>query len=120
MANPCVDPATLNLLKEKASHSPCTYRISAIAFDKHGDVLGHSTNSHSKNWNVIDRCGVGREGTARHAERVLLERYRNLVKTIIICRIGRSGELRPIDPCKTCLKAAAKYGAKIISVMPSA
>ena len=115
---PNISPALVDLLQEKATHSPCTYKISAICFDKKGNVLGHATNSHSKNWNVLDKCGEGREGTTRHAERVLLERYRDLVKTIVICRIGRSGNLRPINPCKTCIKAAAKYGAKIISVMP--
>ena len=82
------------------------------------EEVGHVTNSHSKNWNVLDKCGKGRQGTAQHAERRLLARYGELVKTIVICRIGRSGELRPINPCKTCLKAAAKYGAKIISVLP--
>lgn len=103
-------------LKEKASHSPCTYKISAIAYDKHGDVLGHATNSHSENWNVLEKCGVGRPGTASHAERRLLRRYRNLVKTIVVCRVGRSGALLPIEPCKVCSKVAAKYGAKIISI----
>lgn len=115
---PNISPALVDFLQEKASHSPCTYKISAIAFDAKGDVLGHVTNSHSKNWNVLDKCGKGRQGTAQHAERRLLARYGELVKTIVICRIGRSGELRPINPCKTCLKAAAKYGAKIISVLP--
>lgn len=114
-----IDPCMLELLKEKATHSPCTYKISAIAFDKKGDVLGHATNSHSKNWNVLDKCGRGREGTAAHAERQLFLRYRDLVKTIVICRIGRAGDLLPIDPCPVCQKVAAKYGAKIISVMPS-
>ena len=114
-----IDPCTLELLREKATHSPCTYKISAIAFDKKGDVLGHTTNSHSKNWNVLDKCGVGREGTAQHSERILLARYKNLIKTIVICRIGRGGDFLPIDPCPICQKVAAKYGAKIISVMSS-
>ena len=116
---PNITPAIIDLLQEKATHSPCTYKISAIALDKKGDILGHVTNSHSKNWNVLEKDGIGREGTARHAERILFERYKDLVKTVIICRIGRAGDLRPIDPCKTCQKVAAKYGAKIVSVMPS-
>lgn len=105
------------LLKEKASHSPCTYKVSAICFDAKGDILGHVTNSHSQ-FNVLDKDGRGRAGTARHAERLLFSRYGQLVKTIIICRIGRSGQIRPIDPCPACQKVAAKYGAKIISLMP--
>lgn len=107
-----------SMLKEKASHSLCTYKISAIAFDSKGDILGHTTNAHSKNWNVLEKEKVGRAGTAEHAERRLMARYGSLIKTIIICRVGRSGILRPIDPCTACKKAAAKYGIKIVSLMP--
>lgn len=106
------------LLKEKASHSPCTYKISGIAFDAKGDILGHVTNSHSKGWNILEKQEVGRPGTACHAERRLIQQYSQLIKTIVICRVGRSGELRPIDPCPACQKAAAKYGIKIVSLMP--
>ena len=88
-----VPKAIEELLKEKASHSPCTYKVSAIAFDAKGDILGHVTNSHSK-------------------------RYSSLIKTIVICRVGRSGNLRPIDPCPACQRVAAKYGIKIVSLMP--
>lgn len=106
------------LLKEKASHSPCTYRISAVAFDRKGDILGHVTNSHSVNWNILEKQKVGRAGTAFHAERRLLAQYGQLIKTIVICRVGRGGDLRPIDPCPACQKAASKYGIKIVSLMP--
>ena len=111
-------PAIEELLKEKASHSPCTYKLSAIAFDAKGDILGHVTNSHSKNWNVLEKEKVGRAGTAMHAERRLIARYGQLIKTIIICRVGRSEEIRPIDPCPTCQRTAAKYGIKIVLLMP--
>lgn len=107
-----------NLLKEKAAHSPCTYKISGIAFDAKGDILGHVTNSHSKNWNVLEKEKIGRAGTAVHSERRLLQRYGSLIKTIVICRVGHSGNVLPIDPCPVCRKAAAKYGVKIISLMP--
>ena len=111
-----LDPALMHLLKEKALHSPCTYKVSAIAFDRKGNILGHTTNKHSK-WDVLD-YGEGRAGTARHSERILIERYSQNIKTILICRVGRSGEILPIDPCPACKKAAAKYGIKIISVYP--
>lgn len=113
-----ISTAIEELLKEKASHSPCTYKVSAIALDSKGDILGHVTNLHSKNWNVLEKEKIGRAGTAVHAERRICQRYKDLVKTIIICRIGRSGNVRPIDPCPICQKVANKYGAKIISVMP--
>lgn len=104
------------LLIEKAMNSPCTYKVSAIAFDAKGDILGHCTNSHSKNWNVIEKDKVGRPGTAQHAERRLMRIYKERISTILICRVGNSGEIRPIDPCATCKKVADKYGIKIISV----
>ena len=113
-----VSIAVEKLLKEKASHSPCTYKVSAIALDAKGDILGHVTNSHSKGWNILEKQEIGRPGTATHAERRLIRQYSQLIKTIIICRVGRSGNLRPIDPCPACQKAAAKYGIKIVSLMP--
>jgi len=112
---PNISPALVGLLKEKASHSDCTYKIAAVAFDKKGDVLGHVTNKHSS-WDVLERTGVGRAGTAKHAERLLISQYGKNIKTIVIARVGHSGELRPIDSCPTCKKVAAKYGIKIISV----
>ena len=111
----CITTAIISLLKEKACHSACTYKVSAIALDKKGCVLGHMTNKHSV-WNVIEKDGHGRAGTARHSERLLMQRYQGVVKTIILCRVGRSGELRPIDPCPVCSKIAAKLGVKIVSI----
>ena len=105
----------LSILKEKASKSDCTYKVSAICFDKKGNMLGHMSNQHSR-WNVVEKTGTGRAGTAVHAERRAMQRYAGVVKTIIICRVGNSGELRPIDPCPVCSKVAAKLGVKIISV----
>jgi rubrerythrin len=110
--------AVISLLKEKASKSYCTYKISAIAFDKKGDILGHVTNKHS-DWDVLAKeKGQGRSGTAKHAERLLMQRYKGLIKTILICRVGHSGEIRPIDPCPACKKVADKLGISIISVQP--
>lgn len=118
MKKPYIDPSTMSILKEKASHSPCTYKVSGIAFDKKGNILGHATNSHSMNWNVLDKYDEGRAGTGVHVERKLIARYGSLISTILICRTGRSGEIRPIDPCPVCQKVAKKYGIKIVSVLP--
>jgi hypothetical protein len=67
---------------------------------------------------VLDKLPIGRAGTAEHCEKRLIARFGKRIHTIVICRIGRSGELRPIDPCPSCKKTAAKYGIKIVSVMP--
>lgn len=104
------------VLQKKASKSHCTYKVSAVAFDKKGEVLGCVSNKHSF-WNVLDDTdGEGRAGTAKHAERLLLQRYSRHVKTIIVCRTGKGGVIRPIDPCPVCRKAAAKLGVEIITV----
>lgn len=114
---PNISPVLVGLLKEKARHSSCTYKISAVAFDKKGNVLGHMTNKHS-NWDVIEKTGVGRAGTAKHAERLLISKFGKQIKTIVIARIGHSGQLRCIDPCMSCQKIAKKYKIKIISICP--
>lgn len=111
-----VHPILKNTLQRKAHKSDCTYKISAIAFDKKGDVLGCASNKHS-DWDVLEKeNGVGRAGTAKHAERLLMKRYGQNIKTIVICRVGHSGILRKIDPCPACKKVADKLGIKIISV----
>ncbi len=116
MKTPNIHPNLLQLLKEKASRSDCTYKVSAVAFDKKGNVLGHMTNKHS-NWDVLEKeNGLGRAGTAQHAERLLMSRYAGVVKSIIICRVGHSGEIRPISACPACQKVADKLGVKITSI----
>ena len=104
-------------LLAKARKSPCVCKLSAIAISKHGNVLGYCTNSHSK-WQVLDKIKTGRPGTAVHCERLLMSKFTNQIQTIIICRVGNSGNLLPIEPCEACKKAAAKYGIKIISITP--
>lgn len=104
-------------LTKKALKSHCTYKVSAVAFDNKGNVLGSIANKHSK-WDVLEKEHAGRAGTAEHPERMLIARYGKNVKTLVICRVGRAGELRPIDPCPACAKVAKKYGVKILSVYP--
>jgi hypothetical protein len=110
------NPTIINTLKSKAKKSPCTYKVAAIAFDKKGDILGTASNSHSRNWNVLEKCDCGRANTGEHAEQKLFDRYGSNIKTILICRVGHSGILRSIDACPTCQKVAKKFGAKIISI----
>lgn len=111
------DDSIKAFLAKKARKSPCTVKIAAIAFDKRGKVLGHVTNSHSV-WEVTDHTPKGRPGTGKHAEQRLLARYGDNVKTIVICRVGHSGIVRPVDPCPACSKLARKYGVRIVSVCP--
>lgn len=94
------------LAMKKATKSPCAYKVSAVGFDKKGDLVGTCTNTHRFVW----------KGGGLHAEMRLMARYGKNLKTIVICRVGRSGELRPIDPCNCCREKADELGIKIVTV----
>jgi len=112
-----ISNALEELLKEKAQRSPCTYRISGIAFSKKGNILGYCTNSHSK-WQILEKNPIGRAGTAEHCEKRLIQRFGKRIHSIVICRVGRTGNFLPIEPCKSCKKMADKLGIKILSITP--
>lgn len=109
----CIDQYHFSLLFKKAQQSPSKYRISAIALDKKGDVLGTASNTYSKYGIELSNKFMG-----VHAERALMERYKTNIKTIIIMRVGRAGAILPVDPCRVCAGIAKKMGIKIISVCP--
>ena len=91
----------------KAQSSICRFKISAIALDSNGRVMGYSRNSPR----------FRRKGGGMHAEMVLMQRYGRNIKTIIIVRTNKSGSsVLPIDPCKSCSEKAAELGIKIVSV----
>lgn len=96
----------INQLTSKAHKSDCKYKISAIGFDKKGELIGVTNNTHRF---------LGK-GKGLHAEMRLIRRYGNNIKTMIICRVGRSGIMRPIDPCETCSRVATKLGIKIQTI----
>lgn len=91
---------------KKANDSCCRFKVSAIGISSKGNVLGSCINNHR-----FDGKGGG-----IHAEINLIRRFGKKLNTIIICRVGRGGDLLPIDPCDNCQKVADKMGIKIISV----
>lgn len=97
-------------LRSKAWQSPCSYKLSGIAFSKKGEVLGMAMNNYRK-----DNIHEGKY-SGRHVERALIERYGKNIATILIMRIGKSGDIRPIDPCPHCAELARKMGITIKSV----
>jgi len=96
-------------LKKKASQSRSKYRISAMGFDKRGEFVAQAFNG-------LPQDGVIGPGSGRHAEAILMAKYGDLLKTIVISRIGHSGEWRPIEPCQNCQKLASKLGVKLITI----
>lgn len=93
-------------LYKKAAKTTCRFKISAAALNYKDEVLGIVNNSHR----------FVKYGGGLHAERKLMDRYGKNIKTIIIMRIGNSGNLLPIEPCQTCKDIADKLNIKIISI----
>ena len=90
----------------KAMQSTCCYKVSAIGLNSKGDVLGASTNQHR-----ISKLGMG-----LHAEIALVKRFGRKIRSMIICRVGGGGEIRPINPCPTCQKILDKMGIRVLTV----
>lgn len=105
-----INKAIIKKLMDKAEQTTTCYRVSAIAFNKKGELLGSTTNSFR-----MDGRPNGK-GSGIHAERRLITRYKGNIATIIICRIGNGGDLLPIHACETCQKVADKMNIKVISV----
>ena len=82
----------------KAKQSFCRYKISAIGLDKHGTIIGTATN----------RPRIDRKFGGLHAEIVLIRRYKENLKTIIICRVSNAGTVLPIVACEKCQKVMEK------------
>jgi hypothetical protein len=91
---------------KKASQSSCTYKISAMGFNKKGDYVGSAINKKKK-------CG---HGLGLHAEIELIKKYNKRISTILICRVNNKGKLLPIDSCVTCKKICEKLNIKLITV----
>ena len=98
----------LDVAINKAKQSPSKYKISAIGLDHRGKLLGSAFNSPR----------FGRYGGGLHAEMRLLHRYGTNVKTVIVCRVGLSGDILPIDSCPRCKKVLDKLGIKVLSIRP--
>lgn len=91
---------------KKAQQSDCRYKVSAIGFNRKGDIIGTSCNKHR----------VNKPGQSIHAEIDLMVRHGRKLRSIVICRTNNSGDLLPIHPCSTCQKFADRYGVIIRSI----
>lgn len=92
---------------KKAKQSLCDYKISALGLNRNGVCVHRATN--------LSR--FGKHGGGIHAEmRVMAQARRKGIRTILICRVGKGGDLRPIDPCEVCARTAKKLGIRIITV----
>lgn len=92
--------------KKTASKSSCRFKISALGFNKKGDLI-------SVSYNKSRYC---KYGGGIHAEADLIKHTGPNLSYIIISRINKHGKLLPIHPCDKCKKIAKKYNIKIYSL----
>jgi deoxycytidylate deaminase len=92
----------------KALQSPCEQRISALGFNRRGELVSTASNT----------LRFSRKGGGIHAEATIMrEAKRKGITTILICRTNASRGLLPIEPCEHCAKLAKKLGIKIVSIL---
>lgn len=89
-----------------AQRSMCKHKVSAIGFDRKGNIIGYSHN--------LPR--FSKYGGGLHAEMRLMAKYGKHIKTIVICRTNISGDLKAIAPCKACAAKASDLGIKILTI----
>lgn len=91
---------------KKAGQSLCRFKISAFGLNHKNKIIYKSTNK--------PRFKKKRGGI--HAEMEVMLKAGPSLKTIIICRVNKGGNLLPIDPCSMCKEKADELGIKIISL----
>jgi tRNA(Arg) A34 adenosine deaminase TadA len=100
-----MNDAILKLAKSKALQSRCRYKVAAIGFNRKGDVVTTAVNK---------PLFASHHG-GQHAEMEVLRKKKG-VTSIVICRVNKSGDLLPIDPCSKCFGVCNKLGIKIYSL----
>ena len=96
----------INRAVRKASHSPLRYKVGCIGLNRQGQPIVYTSNSPR----------FKRRGGSVHAEMAMMRLYPKVVRTILLLRVGRSGNLLPIDPCPACARKAVELGIKIVTV----
>jgi tRNA(Arg) A34 adenosine deaminase TadA len=100
-----MNTSLISLAKNKALQSSCRYKVAAIGLNRKGDVIVTAVNK------PMFRAHHG----GQHAEMEII-RKRKGVASIILCRVNKSGDLLPIDPCEKCSNACIKLGIKLYSL----
>lgn len=92
--------------------------ITAIAYDKHGNVLSIGKNSYVKTHTIQGKYAkkVGRPSAVYlHAEiDALIRARRKHVYRMFVSRVGRNGAYALAKPCPICQAALDDYGVKIV------
>jgi cytidine deaminase len=96
------------IAKKKASQSSCKYKVSAIAFNKKGEMVATAVNKHGQH---------STHYRGLHAEMECLAKCNSVPKTMLICRVNPKGDFMPIDPCDNCRKVLEGKNIKILTVI---
>jgi cytidine deaminase len=91
---------------KKAFQSDCRYKISALGFNNRGELIYTATNQKRFYY----------RGGGIHAEMRVMLKAGPALKTVVICRVNKRGDLLPIEPCPVCQKKAEELGVRIVSI----
>jgi len=87
----------------KAMTSPCRFKVCAICYNKHGNLLGIAYNTPR----------FSRKGGGLHAEMNALQNWGVMISSMTLLRFNKTGGLLPISPCKNCKKVLTKLGIRV-------
>jgi cytidine deaminase len=93
------------ILRKKASQSKCRFKVAAVAFNKRGELIATAVN----------KPRLAKLGGGEHAEMALLRKARG-IRSIVVCRVGHSGIVRPIEICDACRKVLNKLNIKAVTI----
>jgi cytidine deaminase len=93
--------------RKKASKSICKFQVAAFGFNRRNECILAKTNTPR----------FSRHGGGIHAEMAIMRLAKQYgIVRILICRVGKGGAFRPINPCPRCRKVAEKLNIKIETV----
>jgi cytidine deaminase len=91
---------------KKALQSTCRFRVSCLAFNDKGDLIGSFFNQHR----------ICSKGQSIHAEIAAIWKLGRKIKTLVLCRVNKKGKLLPIHPCSSCAKMTERFGIDIKTI----
>lgn len=95
------------------------YQLTALAYDKRGNLLAIGNNSYTRTHPVqwVYSCKVGKPaGIYIHAEldALLKAKNRGKVHRLVVTRFGKNGQPLPAAPCPACRLAIKDFGVKVV------
>ena len=101
------NPIPIGIAIREASKSPMQIRVGAVLF-KDRTILGTGYSHHPTYSNPDKRTSI-------HAEQATLVGLRHDIisgSDIVIVRLGKSGNLLPVQPCERCVALLKKKGVR--------